>query len=482
VSGVLASVLDMGWSHRSRERTLQDLQVQNDHELLAGGLADQLAENRAAARRSARLVEFFRRQEAREAGQSSDEPFALTARQQTTIEVSALWALPASWVRRQLNNALWTATHFPYLWELALAGRIDSYRAGYIAETARTGLDTEAEYAALAARMTPFLERHLRADAALTCTHKQLRNKLAYEIRVLRSADAEQRFRNAHANRGVRTDHGDDGISWLTIAGTSDQVQLAAQRLTLSARSLRADGDERTIEQIRADLALDLILGVEGAAPVPAFARPIINLTVPIQTVMGLEDRPGFLSGGQIIPAGLARVIAQSPDATWHRMLTDPSGRAVEVSTERYRPTRAIWEQVVAEHPVCFRSGCDQASTTTDLDHREEWPQGETTAKNLWPACRTDHRAKHALGFSVVQTPDGGFALKTPAGFVHDVLPAEHPTSDEWTDLPTTIQFSATELVETLQQLQAERRRDPARRHDLVWEYDLHLGFMPEAA
>ncbi len=51
------------------------------------------------------------------------------------------------------------------------------------------------------------------------------------------------------------------------------------------------------------------------------------------------------------MPAGLARAIAADPDATWYRMLTDPAGRMVELSTTSYRPTAPIWRYVVADWP-----------------------------------------------------------------------------------------------------------------------------------
>lgn len=100
----------------------------------------------------------------------------------------------------------------------------------------------------------------------------------------------------------------------------------ADHRLTLAAKALRNAGDERTLDQLRADPACALIIGRT-------------EVTVPVQTLMGLSDRPGLLSGGAPLPASLARQLARQPDPTWHRMLTDPAGRCVELSTESYRPT-----------------------------------------------------------------------------------------------------------------------------------------------
>jgi hypothetical protein len=453
----------------------------SDHDLLAGGVVATIAEARAAAQKWARLVTYFRRRQADDDARHDESPhFALTPRQQTVVEVGELWGMPESWVRKQLNIALCLSGHCAYVWRLCLEGRLDTYRASIIADAARHCLDQPEEYAALARRLERFLTRHLKpldgidadVESVVACTPRQLRNKLAYEINKIRSADAETRHRKAREARDVRVTDGEDGMSWLTLTATTDQIRLAAHRLTLTAKDLRGRGDERTLDQLRSDLAVDLLTGPGDGVPLPAYARPVINLTVPIQTVMGFSDDPGVLSGGRVVPAGLARAIAQTPGATWHRMLTDPAGQMVELSTTRYQPTKAIWTQVVAEHTSCFRSGCDTPSTESELDHRRRWPLGPTTPENLWPGCKTDHKAKHAPGFTIEQDDTGSFVLTTPAGFRHPATRPQHPVSDSWPLPDDGIQFSATGILDTLARLRDEDAASRPIRYDLDWEED----------
>jgi hypothetical protein len=461
-----------------------ELDALSDHDLLAGGVVATIEENRAAARKWARLVTFFRRREADDDARHDESPhFALTPRQQTVVEVGELWCMPESWVRKQLNIALCVSTHFAFVWQLCLTGQLDGYRATIIADAARYGLDKPEEYAALARRLKPFLTRHLKplddipdagVESVVACTPKQLRNKLTYEINKIRSADAEARHRKAKDARDVRVIDGDDGMSWLTVTATTDQAQLARHRLTLAAKDLRRRGDERTLDQLRADLAMDLLTGRGDGVPLPTYARPVVNLTVPIQTVMGLSDDPGVLSGGRVVPAGLARAIAQTPGATWHRMLTDPAGQKVELSTTSYQPTKAIWTEVVAEHTSCFRSACDTPSTEAELDHRVAWPVGRTTPENLWPGCKGDHKAKHAPGFTIEQDETGNFVLVTPAGFRHPILRSVHPSNPHWAEEAAEgIQFSATEFIDTLARLRDEEAATHPIRYDLDWEADV---------
>jgi Domain of unknown function (DUF222)/HNH endonuclease len=443
-----------------------DLAHLDDHALLAGGVDDLVAENQAHARLWSRMLALHDRRAADHLARRAEEPhFTLTPRQETVVEVGELWSMDERWVRSQLNIALFLRDHLPRVWQLCQTGQLDRYRATLIADTARHALDSAPECARLAERLAPFLDRHLTspeglldAPAVVRCTVKQLRNKLTYELALLRSQVTEDRWQRAYADRTVQAQDGEDGMGSLWLSHSVDRIRLAEHRLDRAARQLRSGGDERTLEQLRADLALDLLTGAAAQAdvPIPAFARPVINLTVPVQTLLGLTDHPGVLSGGTVLPASLVREIAQRPGATWHRMLTDPAGGTLELSTRSYQPTAPIWRRVVAEQPTCFRPGCDRPATGCELDHVVPWPQGPTTAENLQPACKSDHKAKHAPGFGILATPDGSRQLRTPAGFQHPVLTPTHPVSADWPD-PEQIQSPPT-----------ERRPE---RPDLDWEH-----------
>ena len=144
------------------------------------------------------------------------------------------------------------------------------------------------------------------------------------------------------------------------------------------------------------DLAMDLIIGRAEGASVPGYARPIVNVTVSLETLAGLRDDPATLSGGAVIPADLARAIATKDGATWYRLLTDANQEPVSLSTKSYAPTPPIWRSVVAVQPTCAEDGCDRAAVECELDHDDPWPAGETSTVNVKPRCQRHHRLKHA--------------------------------------------------------------------------------------
>lgn len=367
--------------------------VLNDRDLLYGGVVDLVAENRASARRWARLVELHRRHPA------TDGNFSMTAASWVAADTSECWAQGDQYSRSQLNIALFLHEHLPEVWALCLAGTLDRYRAVTIADIIRKRLDDPADWAKVALRIMPFLRKHLRRYAEfniemVTCTITQLRNKLNYETRVLAPADEE--FARKFADRGVAVWEEEDGMASLSVSTSVDEARLAKHRLWLSAKSKRDEGDERTVKQLMSDLAMDLLIGRADDVPVPKFARPIINVTVPLQTLAGLRDDPAQLSGGTVIPADLARAIAMKDGATWYRLLTDADGQPTSLSTTSYAPTPPIWRYVVATQQACSHDRCDRPSVECELDHEKPWPSGPTSTCNLRPLCRRHHRLNHA--------------------------------------------------------------------------------------
>jgi hypothetical protein len=188
------------------------------------------------------------------------------------------------------------------------------------------------------------------------------------------------------------------------------------------------------------------------------------------------------------VPAGLSRAIAGDPDSTWYRMLTDPAGQVVELSTRSYRPTPPIWRRVVAEWVTCFEPACDVPATTAEVDHRIPFPEGETRPENLWPGCKRGHTAKHAPGFGIEQAPDGSFRLRTRAGFVHPITKPAQPVSARWPDWPDPdpddlgwlesqpFEFCATELLEALGEIRNRHDQQLAEDRELQWEHGTLLA------
>ncbi|MEU6641186.1 hypothetical protein ABZ863_01395 [Saccharomonospora sp. NPDC046836] len=95
------------------------------------------------------------------------------------------------------------------------------------------------------------------------------------------------------------------------------------------ARTLCGANESRTLDQLRADVFAELLLGsnTDGSG-----AKADVHVYVDLTTLAGLNDDPAQLAGYGPIPASVAREIAEEPSSTWRRIVTDPlTGAPIDV-------------------------------------------------------------------------------------------------------------------------------------------------------
>lgn len=100
--------------------------------------------------------------------------------------------------------------------------------------------------------------------------HREFYRALEREVAQIAGRDPaarrEQR-QQAHARREVRATIGEDGTGALVITGSAVQAAAVMDRLEAAARRARKHGDPRTLAQLRADIALSLLLHATLALP-----------------------------------------------------------------------------------------------------------------------------------------------------------------------------------------------------------------------
>jgi hypothetical protein len=201
------------------------------------------------------------------------------------------------------------------------------------------------------------------------------------------------------------------------------------------ARAVQSPDDPRSIDQIRADAFVDLILHPTGA---PDRLRYTLNLTVPANLLVGapgidtVEAAAAAFTGAGL-DCDLVRTVAA--DATWQRVLTDPvDGHVLDARPRRYKPGRALAEHIRTRDAHCRFPGCRQPAKRADLDHTfPAEADGPTVTGNLAALCRKHHRLKHFPGWECQQTDDGALTFTTPTGRTYRTRPPtahgeDHPT------------------------------------------------------
>ncbi len=377
----------------------------------------QVAANRSEMARARAMTALFQQFSTDFEARRADDPhFTATPLAETIIETQPVTGQTAGRIRADLEAVLLMDAHLPWLAEYVDDGRLDLSRAKPVTDALKDDL---ADHPEARARFATLMQRWFAKAAAaspglLNKTITQIRNHVHYVVTKVLSSEFDERFKKRFAARRVSSSPTGDGMAALTIDTDQVSVRLAEQHLDLLARDARSAGDERTLEQLRADLAVDLLTGRKAdTGSTGRWARPVINVTVPLQTLMGLSDEPGRM-GDQTLPASLVRHVAADPTSTWHRMLTDPARGCVELSTHTYRPTGAIWREVVAAQPTCFAPTCDRPATECDLDHELPWPEGPTSTVNLGPGCVRAPPLQARPRRLAAQTPGRHVALHHP--------------------------------------------------------------------
>ncbi|MEB0268075.1 HNH endonuclease, partial [Cryobacterium sp. 10I5] len=81
--------------------------------------------------------------------------------------------------------------------------------------------------------------------------------------------------------------------------------------------------ETRTLTQIAADVLTDVLIGGVTPDGIGAGVAAQVNVTVPVLTLLGKSEEPGYLAGyGPIDPDTARRLAAGAPSFT--RLLTHP--------------------------------------------------------------------------------------------------------------------------------------------------------------
>jgi hypothetical protein len=119
-----------------------------------------------------------------------------------------------------------------------------------------------------------------------------------------------------------------------------------------------------------------------------------IQITISLETLLGLDQNAADLTGYGPISAHIARDAAFQPGSVWHRLITDPhTGQLLDYGRTTYRPPTALARKVTARDVHCTHPGCQRPAETCDLDHIIPYPLGTTSETNLTASCRRHHGA-----------------------------------------------------------------------------------------
>jgi hypothetical protein len=321
---------------------------------------------------------------------------------------------------RRLELATDLAGRLPQVLEAMLTGGLDERKARLFSEKTRPVKDPQV-VAKIVAEVLP---------VAAELTHEQVADRLYYRVTKYDPDAAARRAAHARECRRVEYQVTEDGTALISGVGLPvEQAAAAIERVDAFALAARLDGDPRSLQQLRADAFLGLLAGT-WHGPAPVHRVGVLELTVPLTTLMGLDQLPGELAGWGPLCADLARQTAEqmlrprSPRARVQFVVhdddeSDPEqdGMILASGTTRRRPPAALGAKVRARTNRCIFPNCTRRASRCDLDHQRRWADGGATSQaNLHPLCRRHHRAKDEAGWTYTVIAPGIYRWTNPYG------------------------------------------------------------------
>ncbi|WP_291791534.1 hypothetical protein [Brevibacterium sp.] len=219
-----------------------------------------------------------------------------------------------------------------------------------------------------------------------------------------------------------------------------------------------------------------------------------VNVTVPVTTLLRVDDRPGLVAGSTPLPADVAREVAGHA-TVWNRILTDPAtGVVLDEAARMYLPDRGTRSVVNTKWQLCTAPGCSVPAQACEFehgvpfDHADPSSGGPTHPVNGHPMCRKHHglktrgvlRMRRVSGDEIVWELPLGVQASTVAAPV-DAGPAvpgdagaapagEDPSAlaageyELWRDAVVSGEDSARIAVDATEQLVREHVREEERR------------------
>ncbi|WP_448721415.1 DUF222 domain-containing protein [Microbacterium natoriense] len=370
------------------------------------------------------------------ADEAGHEDFGDLTIRTVAAELGAALRVSDRTVQRRMAEASYLVERFPRVWQAQGAGRISAGHARVIVE-AGEHLDDPAGRDAYSEQIIGFAE----TESPNRVGRMARRVAERFESRSL-----DDRHKDARAKRRVWVRDRPDGMAELGVFGPAALIHGAFDRITAMGRALQAGpsspgasfgpaasgasaadpepaSDTRTLDEVRCDLALDVLLtGAPAGHDTPdgllAAITATVSVTVPALSLAGVDSTPAELNGRCPIDLSTAKALAGAASG-WDRVLTHPITAGV-LAVDRYRPSADLRRHLQARDQRCRFPGCGMPARDSDLDHTVDHALGgATTHANLGALCRRHHVLKHHTPWHVEHLEGGVYSWTSPTGQVY---------------------------------------------------------------
>ena len=270
--------------------------------------------------------------------------------------------------------------------------------------------------------------------AAASSSPEQFESEVRDVVRYVAGDGGLSRHERLRQNRNVRrwVDHR-SGMCTTSVSLdplADARVWTAINAAVHAARATNQRDDDRTWDQLHADVVVDLLCGAHGAGPGER-AGPEVSVLIDYQTLLdGVHEASTCeTSDGQQLPVETVRRLCCEADVV--PIVLGGTGEVLDVGRQCRVATRAQRRALRAMHRTCAHPQCTMPFDACRIHHVTYWFHGGTSdLANLVPLCETHHHLVHEGGWTLRLFPDRRVVWSTPDGTIHH----DGPTADR---LPT---------------------------------------------
>ena len=256
--------------------------------------------------------------------------------------------------------------------------------------------------------------------AAATLTPEQFERECKDLARNLAGDDGLSRQERLRRERNVRRwvdKHTGMCKTLLSLDPLADaQAWTAINAAIAAARTTDQRDDERTWDQLQADVVVDLLTGARGDGE---RAVPEVSVLIDYQTLLdGLHDASTCeTADGHQLPVDTVRRLCC--DANIVPIVLGGDGEVLDIGRHSRVATRAQRRALRALYRTCAHPQCTVAFDACRIHHVVYWFHGGASdLANLVPLCEVHHHLVHEGGWTLTLHPDRRSVWTTPDGTV----------------------------------------------------------------
>lgn len=229
----------------------------------------------------------------------------------------------------------------------------------------------------------------------------------------------EKNYRRRLDERTTVLRRKDTGIAELAVTGPAIDLQAVLNSLGEAAAEARRAGDERTMAELRTDIAIQRLLGTAQAGA----STVVVHCTAAEAQALsdGTPGTGGELAGYGPVPQSTLRKAMADAKIRYHLTDAQPVG-----DPQRRTPSAALVQHIVDRDQTCQAPGCHRPAVHCDIDHRVPFPVGETTVADCEALCRHHHRLKHRGNWRLHRTAEGIHVWVSPTGRLYAKPPPRY--------------------------------------------------------